>query len=125
MAGTGGHAAAHDGAMLRLWSYYLYMHTHTQHTHTRTCICTHIPQALRFGESCAQIVNRAQLASTCTMHEAIEAIDEALRSCEAGLNNLRRQGRDGLPAYRGMQERHQQLLLKRRSLQAAAWGHGA
>ena len=118
MAGTGGHAAAHDGAnaaAMVVLSIHAYTHSTCTRarTRTRTHAYEHTPQALRFGESCAQIVNHAQLASTCTMHEAIEAIDEALRSCEAGLNNLRRQGRDGLPAYRGMQERHQQLLLKR------------
>jgi kinesin family protein 5 len=72
-------------------------------------------QALRFGENCSLITNRTKTATT-SVSAALGAIEEALQVCQKGMQSLEIQGKDYLPAYKKLRERHQQLLLKRDDL---------
>lgn len=48
-----------------------------------------------------------------SLSSAVKAIDESLARCEAGLSNLARRGKEHLPSFAKLKERHQQMQGRR------------
>lgn len=57
-------------------------------------------QALRFGESVAQISNAAQQISGLSASDALAQLDGSIATCQATLATLELKGRTELPAFR-------------------------
>jgi hypothetical protein len=71
--------------------------------------------ALKFGERCSMITNRAKFATT-SVKAAVAAIDSALQACEAQVAGLEAKGHTHLPSYQRCKERLWGLRLKRSEL---------
>ena len=112
--------------------------SHPLHVHSQTL------SALRFGERCSNIVNRAALSAmsvadaikarslsrswalcaSATAHADThvcaclrpQAIDAALSSCQETMRRQESSGITHLPAYKRLRNRYQQLLQRRRQL---------
>jgi len=73
-------------------------------------------QALRFGERCALVTNAVQHVAASSASEAIQAIDSTLEASEAQLASLKARGKEKLAAYKGLQDRIEQLRQRRRAI---------
>ena len=68
--------------------------------------------ALRFGERCSMITNRAAL-STMSVADALKAIDRALEACRNQMAAMEERNRTAMPMYSKLKSRYQQLMQKR------------
>mmetsp|Transcript_33059 Transcript_33059/g.104597 ORF Transcript_33059/g.104597 Transcript_33059/m.104597 type:complete len:772 (-) Transcript_33059:70-2385(-) len=80
--------------------------------------------ALKFGERCGRVLNRAQQAVS-SVAEAVRAIDTALAQCRASMQSLEQRGKTNAPSYRKLTQRYGQLMQKWRELQLVANVTGA
>lgn len=74
--------------------------------------------ALRFGERCQRVVNRAELESVKSVEQALQTIDEALHVCQVALSRQEDSGLGHLPAYQRLREKYTQLQQSRCSFQS-------
>merc|ERR1712048_78042 len=72
--------------------------------------------ALRFGERCQQVVNRAELEEVRSIGEALQSIDAALNSCRRALSSQEERGLQHLPAYQRLREKYTKMQQTRCSL---------
>lgn len=72
-------------------------------------------QAMRFGESISTITNHAKIAAQSSA-SALGQIEAALRQCAEGLASLELRGKQHLPSYAKLQERHRAMEMTRAEL---------
>lgn len=72
-------------------------------------------QSLRFGERCGMISNSAKSAAS-SLQSAIAAIDSALQTAQAQLEQLEARGKGGLDSYRKLHATFLNMQRKRNDL---------
>lgn len=72
--------------------------------------------ALRFGERCQRIVNRAALEEVRSVDDALRAIDAALQACQKALSQQKGRGLEHLSSHQRLREKYLQLQQTRCSL---------